>query len=147
MSLKIVKRLQVSLMLAFLFLLVPANAGRLEDGSAALEKKQYKKAHALLLPLAKKGNVFAQYNVAVMYAKGLGVTKNDVEAVKWYKKAAEQGDANAQANLGLMYENGRGVILSPIKRLCAWFQSFLICVLSVLITPVGFIFQPVFGVR
>ena len=109
---------------ALILLLIPilAAAGQLEDGSAALEKKQYKKAHALLLPLAKKGNVFAQYNVAVMYAKGLGVTKNDVEAVKWYKKAAEQGDANAQANLGLMYENGRGV-KQDYNKAMTWYQK------------------------
>ena len=32
-----------------------------------------------------------------------------VEAVKWYRKAAEQGDAVAQNNLGVMYKKGRGV--------------------------------------
>jgi TPR repeat protein len=81
----------------------------LEDGSAAIEQKDYKKAHLLLLPEARKGNAFAQYNVAFMYANGLGVEKNEVEAVKWYRSAAEQGDATAQANLGLMIVQGRGV--------------------------------------
>ena len=37
------------------------------------------------------------------------VPKDSVEAVKWYRKAAEQGDADAQANLGLMYALGVGV--------------------------------------
>jgi len=32
-----------------------------------------------------------------------------VEAVKWYRKAAEQGDAVAQDNLGKMYYDGTGV--------------------------------------
>jgi TPR repeat protein len=32
-----------------------------------------------------------------------------VQAVVWYRKAAEQGDAQAQNNLGVMYQNGRGV--------------------------------------
>jgi TPR repeat protein len=41
-----------------------------------------------------------------MYAKGEGVPKNDVLAVKWYRLAAEQDNANAQANLGSMYGNG-----------------------------------------
>ena len=109
---------------ALILLLIPiiAAAGQLEDGSAALEKKQYKKAHALLLPLAKKGNAAAQFNIAVMYAKGLGVTKNDVEAVKWYQKAAEQGDADAQANLGLMYEKGRGV-KQDYKKAMKWYRA------------------------
>ena len=41
--------------------------------------------------------------------KASGVPKNDREAVKWYRLAAEQGVAAAQYNLGLMYDNGDGV--------------------------------------
>ena len=44
-----------------------------------------------------------------MYDKGLGVTKDYTQAVKWWRKAADQGYANAQANLGVMYDRGRGV--------------------------------------
>jgi TPR repeat protein len=44
-----------------------------------------------------------------MYAKGEGVPKDDAEAVKWYRKAAEQGLAEAQYNLGVMYDEGEGV--------------------------------------
>jgi cyclophilin family peptidyl-prolyl cis-trans isomerase len=44
-----------------------------------------------------------------MYANGRGVPKDDGEAVKWYRKAAEQGNAVGQRILGVMYENGRGV--------------------------------------
>ena len=32
-----------------------------------------------------------------------------MEAVKWYRKAAEQGYARAQNNLGIMYDDGYGV--------------------------------------
>jgi len=35
--------------------------------------------------------------------------KDDAEAVRWYRKAAEQGHAIAQHNLGVMYEEGQGV--------------------------------------
>ena len=35
--------------------------------------------------------------------------RDDTEAVRWYRRAAEQGDVLAQYNLGWMYENGRGV--------------------------------------
>ena len=34
--------------------------------------------------------------------------KGYVEAVKWYRKAAEQNYAEAQSNLGLCYEKGQG---------------------------------------
>ena len=35
--------------------------------------------------------------------------RDEVMAMKWYRKAAEQGYANAQYNLGWMYANGEGV--------------------------------------
>jgi TPR repeat protein len=38
-----------------------------------------------------------------MYFNGIGVSKNDKEAVKWYKKAVEQGHVKAQINLALIY--------------------------------------------
>jgi hypothetical protein len=44
-----------------------------------------------------------------MYANGLGITKNDPEAVQWFQKAANQGNAEAQYDLGIMYYTGRGV--------------------------------------
>jgi TPR repeat protein len=31
------------------------------------------------------------------------VTKDEAEAVNWYRRAAEQGNAYAQSNLGFMY--------------------------------------------
>ena len=34
------------------------------------------------------------------YQNGTGVVKDEVEAVKYYKMAADQGYANAQYNLG-----------------------------------------------
>ena len=44
-----------------------------------------------------------------MYENGIGVKKDNDEAVKWYREAAEQGHADAQYNLGYMYEKGLGV--------------------------------------
>jgi len=38
-----------------------------------------------------------------------GVAKDEVEAVKWYRKAAEQNYAKAQYDLGFCYYNGEGV--------------------------------------
>ncbi|MGB3400003.1 MAG: tetratricopeptide repeat protein [Candidatus Deferrimicrobiaceae bacterium] len=58
---------------------------------------------------ANKGEAEAQTALADMYRKGEGVPKNDAEAAKWYRKAAEQGVPDAQVNLGLMQANGEGV--------------------------------------
>lgn len=52
----------------------------------------------------------AQFYLGVCYAEGRGVPKDEVEAVKWYRKAAEQNHAIAQNNLGACYANGEGVV-------------------------------------
>jgi S1-C subfamily serine protease len=44
-----------------------------------------------------------------MYNNGRGVPKDDAEAVKWFRMAAEQGIAEAQFNLSGMYCRGEGV--------------------------------------
>ena len=51
----------------------------------------------------------ANLNLGDMYRDGDGVPKDDAEAVRWYRLAAEQGHARAAYNLGLMYETGEGV--------------------------------------
>ena len=37
-----------------------------------------------------------------------GLARDDREAARYYKLAADQGDAFAQNNLGLFFETGRG---------------------------------------
>jgi TPR repeat protein len=55
----------------------------------------------------------AQCNLGVCYEKGQGVTRDQKEAVLWYRKAADQGFANAQLKLGFCYEKGQGVTQGP----------------------------------
>jgi uncharacterized protein len=61
-----------------------------------------------LLPLAKTGDVTAQFNLAELFREGTTVKRNYGEAIKWFTRAAEQGDADAQHNLGTMYLHGFG---------------------------------------
>jgi TPR repeat protein len=56
-----------------------------------------------------------------MYAEGQGVARDEVEAVKWYRKAAEHGHAEAQFYLGMMYYSGRGVAQDGREALY-WFR-------------------------
>ena len=71
---------------------------------------------------AEAGDVNSQYNLAVMYANGLGVLRDDKEAIEWYHKSAEQGFAAAQLNLGVMYANGQGV-LQDDKEAVEWYRK------------------------
>ena len=56
-----------------------------------------------------------------MYATGEGVVEDDVEAVRWYRMAAEQGHAVAQYELGRMYATGMGVLKDAV-RVHMWFN-------------------------
>lgn len=55
---------------------------------------------------ARQGNADAQSRLGDMYSIGDGVPQDTVEAVRWYRMAAEQGDAMAQIKLGFMYDGG-----------------------------------------
>ena len=62
-----------------------------------------------LIKVAEQGDAEAQYQLARMYNKGEGVTRDYGQAVAWCRKAAEQGHEEAQFGLGVMYNEGRGV--------------------------------------
>ncbi len=89
-------------------LTAPAWAG-LDEGAAAAKRGDHATALREWRPLAEQGNAKAQFNLGVMYDRGLGVPQDYAEAVKWYRKAAEQGNAEAQHDLGIMYDKGLGV--------------------------------------
>jgi TPR repeat protein len=50
-----------------------------------------------------------------MLDQGRGMAQSDVEAARWYRKAADQGHADAQDNMGGMFAQGRGVPQSDVE--------------------------------
>jgi TPR repeat protein len=61
----------------------------------------------------------AQRSLGNMYEDGKGVVKNEMEAIKWYRRAAEQ-IPRAKCNLAHMYYEGKGVD----KNLTTAFELF-----------------------
>jgi TPR repeat protein len=49
------------------------------------------------------------FRLGKMYNEGLGTTRNDREAAKWFKIGADEGLPEAQLYLGVMYTEGMGV--------------------------------------
>ena len=82
--------------LVLLFWLQPAQAGELAQGLSAYRAGNYGAAVALLKPLARAGDPWAQYSLAVAYDDGFGVPRNFKLALEWYKRAGYQGLADAQ---------------------------------------------------
>ena len=62
-----------------------------------------------------------QSDLGFKYYNGDGVPKDDAEAVKWFRKAADQGYAVAQYNLGVMYADGDGVAENDAEAV-KWFR-------------------------
>src|SRR5437660_270314 len=75
-----------------------------------------------LRKLAAQGDADAQWQMGVRYHNGEGVTRDDVQAMQWFLRAAEQGHVTAQATLGAYYWAGRGV---PQDLSKAYFWSAL----------------------
>ena len=69
---------------------------------------------------AEQGDARAQYLVASYYATGRGVVKDEVQAVKWYRKAAVQGNAQAQYSLGFHYVRSLGVAGDDVEAAKWW---------------------------
>ncbi len=71
---------------------------------------------------AEQGDIRAQKKLALLYLKGKGVEKNEIEAMNWCRKAAEQGDAVAQTNLGWIYRVGKGVKKNDVEAV-KWYRK------------------------
>ena len=76
----------------------PVVAQTLQDGAERIR------------PLAERGEAKWQYFLGTCYGSGIGgVSRDDAEALKWFRKAAEQGYGDALADMAYMYGGGFGV--------------------------------------
>jgi TPR repeat protein len=115
--------LQILLFSACLFIIMASEKthaqtngiAHFEAGLNALDANNMPQAFQEFLAAAKEGHSDSQFNVALMYEQGLGVSKNEKEALFWYGKSATQGNSGAQFNLGVLYENGIGTTIDYAK--------------------------------
>src|ERR687891_693312 len=78
---------------------------------------------AEIRPGADKGDAKARYELGRAFFSGtLGVAKDEAEAVKWFRKAAEQNLADAQFSLGVCYAIGQGVAKDDAEAV-KWFRK------------------------
>jgi TPR repeat protein len=61
------------------------------------------------LAAAERGDSKAMLELGVLYANGVGGSRNYAEALRWYRLAAAKGERRAMHNIGYMHENGLGV--------------------------------------
>jgi len=73
------------------------------------------KSLAETFSLAEGGLAEAQYRIGNAYRLGDGVLKDDLLALKWYRRAAEQGHSYAIKCMENACRNGLGVKQDPIE--------------------------------
>ncbi len=98
-----------------------AIAGPSEDGVAAYDREDYVAALAIFHPLAEQGDKVAQVTLSRMYLRGLGVTRDEKEALKWARLAAAHGDAEAQNYIGQVFAMGTTGVEKNEKESVRWF--------------------------
>lgn len=71
---------------------------------------------------ANLGNIDAQLNLGLKYAKGEGVAEDPGKAMEWFEKAAIAGNASAQYRVGqaLLYGND---IAKDVSKAIEWLQK------------------------
>jgi TPR repeat protein len=98
-----------------------AVAGPYEDALAAWSRGEYAAAYRLWGPVADQGDPDAQFYLGFMNEYGQGMSRNDAEAIRWYRKAADQDHALAQFRLGDLYSNGEGSPRDEIEA-AKWYR-------------------------
>ncbi len=79
------------------------------DGRDAYLRQDYETTLNELRPLAAEGDMRAQTFLGWLYKKGYGVPQDIVQALVWYKLAADQGHGFSQKELAMAYYTGNGV--------------------------------------
>lgn len=99
------------------------NAGRITRlGLKYGNEKKYIDAVSCFREAAAQGDAEAYYHLGTCYVDGLGVSRDNKEALRLLIRAAELGYVDAQVDLANAYKNGCGVPKNLYEAL-KWFQK------------------------
>lgn len=70
---------------------------------------------------AEGGDAAAAWRMGRLYAEGLEVEQDWLEAARWYRKSAQGGDPQGQYQLGRLFEEGKGVG-QDWKQAAEWYR-------------------------
>lgn len=131
-----------SLILALTFFTSLATADFL-DATEAYQAKDHQKAFKQFETLAKLGNHRAQFNLAVMYLNGEGVTKDLTQAYAWGKLASESGEPEfAQVSERVLQSTPKNKQEQLKNAADQLFQSYGTEAIQAQLAPISLIEQP-----
>ncbi|MCY3680330.1 MAG: tetratricopeptide repeat protein [Gemmatimonadetes bacterium] len=90
----------------------------LQSGKVEFFRGNFISARKKLYPFAEQGNADAQHIIGLIMQD---IDQDFLEAVKWFKCAADQGHSHAQFDLGMIYRFGLGVPRDE-KEAVKWFK-------------------------
>lgn len=93
-----------------------------QEATAAYDQRDYKRALALLRPLAQAGHSDAISRMGQMYIHGEGVTQNYATAKDWFEKLA----ANYPKGywfIGRLYEKGGPGLEKDLAKACDYYRK------------------------
>jgi len=88
-----------------------------QKGLAAANKGDFATALLEWTPLAEQGDDAAQYNLGVMYGKGMGVIQDNIYAHMWFNISASNGNKNAFTNRDIMVKRMTPTDISTAQKL------------------------------
>ena len=97
-----------------------------EQSEAMLEECRGKNIAILqeIIDAAEQGDVCMQFLLGASYRAGVNeLPKDDLQALKWLRKAAAQGHPYAWSHLGVMYQFGLGVKKLRVVALALYLLS------------------------
>jgi len=97
--------------------------GLLYASSTQYTPLDYHQASVWIQKAAAQQHVGAQSTLGWLYANGFGVSQDDVEAGRWYLRAAEQGAAKDQYMVGTMFRWGRYGVEKDLTQMLYWYQQ------------------------
>lgn len=78
-------------------------------------------AVAWYLRAADQGYTNAQFNLAIGYTNGIGMQRDDVQALKWWSLLAARGDPQARQGIDLLAARMTPTQIAEAQRLArAW---------------------------
>jgi TPR repeat protein len=108
-------------LIALAFALVFPSCRWPQSATSALVSKSPRVDVKTPVDKANFGDPEAQYQLGLAYDLGLGVDKNEYEAMRWYRLAANSGHTGAQNNLAYLCETGPDG-LKDITEAVKWYR-------------------------
>jgi len=115
-----ISRVVMSIGVVLITLSFSVHATGYNEGFLAAESGNYQSAVQKWGPLAEEGHAIAQFNLALLYHSGSGISLDEAKAVEWYEKSARNGYYKAQEYMAVGYREGWFGLPKDSKKADFW---------------------------